>query len=175
MIFPRVQLGKGGNLARGAHVVDPSPGVHVFRPTSYGRMGGFAITGSLRSVGPSEDSTPLRGCSVQCARRPSLGRSIRGALFLLFPRDRYPAREPAWVPSSPLKRPKHSPLAGTPIMPKGHTLSVSRSYGYLSSKVEEEEAGVSRESIKKQDPPNAHQAQHRPKTRFDECTSSTHR
>ena len=37
-----------------------------------------------------------------------------------------------------------------------------------------QEAVFSRESITKEDPPNVHHAQHRPKRRFDECVASVH-
>ena len=37
-----------------------------------------------------------------------------------------------------------------------------------------EEAVFTHESITKEDPPNAHQAQHRPKPRFGECVASVH-
>ena len=36
----------------------------------------------------------------------------------------------------------------------------------------EEESVFTRESITNEDPPNAHQAQHRPKPRVDECVAS---
>ena len=39
---------------------------------------------------------------------------------------------------------------------------------------EEEAAIFTLESIIKKDPPNAHQAQHRPRPRFDECVISVH-
>ena len=38
----------------------------------------------------------------------------------------------------------------------------------------EEEAVFARESITSEDPPNAHQAQHRPKPRLDKCVASVH-
>ena len=42
------------------------------------------------------------------------------------------------------------------------------------TKEEEEEAAFTRDSITKEDPPNAHQAQRRPKPRLDECVASVY-
>ena len=70
MIFPRVQLGKGANLARGANVVDPSPG-GFFPPTSQGEDGWFRHR-RQHAHGPSESSAPLRGGSVQCAQKTAI-------------------------------------------------------------------------------------------------------